>query len=104
MSLPKKDWRGQSASVSMMEFRKTPGEVLERVAHGMVVHVEKNGKRIASIVPFDGHGDTTIHPDGTITGEVPLTFRRNLGELAHPSSRETEGESAHKPQDGQQHD
>ena len=79
MPLPKKDWTGQQATVSMMEFRKQPGEVIERVAHGMIVHVEKNGKEVALLAPPERVGDTVIHTDGTITGEIPLTFRLNLG-------------------------
>lgn len=80
MSLPKKDFQGQSATVTMMELRAQPGEVIDRVKHGMIVHITKADKYVASLGPpgsFDS--DTVIHPNGTITGEIPLTFRRNLG-------------------------
>jgi prevent-host-death family protein len=81
MSLPEKDFKGQIATVTMMEFRSRPGDVIDRVAHGMVVTVEKNGKPVASLHPASNRSDsgTTIHPNGSISGEIPLTFRRNLG-------------------------
>ena len=70
MPLPAKDFRGHEASVTMMELRAHPGEVFDRVAHGMIVHVEKNGKRIASIVPVGASDEVT---------RIPITYRPNLG-------------------------
>lgn len=79
--LPPKDFRGQRVTASMMELRSQPGEFIDFVAHGGTVELEKNGKSVAQIVPSDGSGDTTeIMSDGSIHGQVPLTFRRNLGD------------------------
>jgi len=80
MSLPRKDFRGQRATVSMMELRSRPGDAIDRVTHGMTVDIEKNGVHVASLVPADSVSDTTeIMPNGNIVGPIPLTFRRNLG-------------------------
>jgi prevent-host-death family protein len=80
MSLPAKDYRGQSASVTMMELRARPGDLLDRVEHGLTVYIEKNGKRIAALVPInEADENTVINRNGKITGRIPLTFRKNLG-------------------------
>jgi len=80
MTLPKRDYAGKEAVISMMELRAKPGEVMACAEAGLVIHVEKSGKHIASITPACAIGDfTEIHPDGSITGPVPLTLRRNLG-------------------------
>lgn len=80
MPLPPKDFRGQTAKVSMMELRSQPGELIDRVSHGMTVTVEKNGRSVAILSPSDPNEDTVVRSDGSFSGPVPLTFRRNLGD------------------------
>lgn len=82
MTLPTMDWHGRETTISMMELRGKPGEVIDAVGHGLTVYVEKNGKLIACLVPpnYVMNRDTTIiHCDGSIQGFMPLTFRKNLG-------------------------
>lgn len=80
MPLPKRDYRGRKATISMMEFRSKPGEVIDCAAHGMSITVEKNGKPLAVLAPSDANSDSTvIRSDGAIEGQIPLTFRRDLG-------------------------
>lgn len=68
MSLPRKDFSGESHTITVTEFRAAPGDALDRVAHGATIHITKNGKPIAKLIPED----TIIHPDGSYTGERPL--------------------------------
>ena len=80
MSLSKKDFGGQKATISMMELRSAPGDVIDRVSNGMVVTIEKNGKPITVLAPSDSNQDTVVKSDGSFSGPIPLTFRLNLGE------------------------
>lgn len=80
MPLPKRDLRGQRATITMMELRSNPGEVIDSVAHGLTVGITKSGKEVAVLTQSDSGKDTTvIYPDGSISGHVPLTLGRNLG-------------------------
>jgi len=79
MPLPKRDLRGQHATITMMELRSNPGEVIDSVAHGLVVGITKAGKEVAVLAPSDNNEGTIIHRDGSIDRPIPLTFRRNLG-------------------------
>lgn len=65
------------ATITMMELRSQPGEVLRAVeADGRIITITKHGKVAAKLVP--ARETTIIHPDGSIEGELPVTFRRSL--------------------------
>jgi antitoxin (DNA-binding transcriptional repressor) of toxin-antitoxin stability system len=70
VSLPRKDFDGQVFTVTMMELRASPGDIIDRVTCGAEVRVEKNGVHVASIVPVD----TKVAPDGSYVGRKPLTM------------------------------
>jgi prevent-host-death family protein len=72
---PKLDYTGQKATITMMELRKSPGDVIERVERGMEVTITKNGRSVAVLVPTA----TVIKSNGTFIGAKPLTFKLNLG-------------------------
>lgn len=69
MSLPVLDFTGQEAEVTISELRAAPGDLFDRVARGLIVHVTKGGRRVATISP----PETVIHTDGSWTGARPLT-------------------------------
>ena len=80
MKLPLKDFRGQKACLSLMDFRAAPGDAVDRASHGMEITLEKNGKAVAILSSVSSQSDvTTILADGSIHGQMPLTYRRNLG-------------------------
>lgn len=84
MSIPKLSFIGEIATVTMMELRSNPGEILDRVSRGLTVRVTKQGKWIATLQPpsqASRNDDTIIvRRDGTTEdGRKPLTFREDLG-------------------------
>lgn len=78
MKIPRNVRRGQVFSITMMELRAQPGEVMEAIRDGAIVHVTKNGRHVATIAPPDDVDETIIvNSDGsTLDGRKPLTWRR----------------------------
>ena len=70
MALAKRDYTGQEAFISMTEFRSMPGEVVDRVIHGMIVHLTKKGRCVASITPWNDKNRATPNPTLDTTIEV----------------------------------
>ena len=67
MPIPRLDFTGEEATITMAELRANPGEIIDRVARGLVCHVTKNGRPVATIVPAAAEGGK------------PLTFGLDLG-------------------------
>lgn len=82
MPIPKLDFTGEVATVTMVELRQQPGEIMDRVSRGLTVYVTKAGRAVVKLVPFSHPDDETIivRPDGsTVAGRKPLTFGLDLG-------------------------
>jgi antitoxin (DNA-binding transcriptional repressor) of toxin-antitoxin stability system len=85
MPIPKLNFEGETATITMMELRSNPGEILDRVSRGLSVLVTKQGKWIAtmrapSLSDPEDDSPIVVRPDGTIEGgRKPLTFGLNLG-------------------------
>lgn len=75
MSLPQLDFTGQVATVTVMELRAGPGDIIDRVARGLTVHITKHGRHVATL----SAAPTVIHPDGSWSGAKPLTMGLKLG-------------------------
>ena len=44
---------GKAEKISIMDFRKRPGEVLQKAALGMTIIITKQGKEVAYLTPFE---------------------------------------------------
>jgi len=65
-------------TITMTEFRSEPGERVRDVQrNGQSFLITKAGKPAARLLPPSEV--TLIERDGTIRGELPITFRRRLG-------------------------
>lgn len=55
MGIPKWDASAQEATITMIELRAQPGEVMDFVAAGGTVHITRQGKPVATIAPHQDH-------------------------------------------------
>lgn len=66
-------------TISMTELRSEPGErVIDIIRDRESFLLTKAGKPVARLLPVDD--DIVIESDGRIKGEVPMTFRKDLGD------------------------
>ncbi len=62
---------------TITDVRRQPGEYLRAVEYDdRSFTITRHGEPVAQLVPV---GDCVIESDGIIRGELPVTFRRNLG-------------------------
>ena len=45
-------FHGKAEKISIMEFRRNPGEVLDKATLGMTIIITKGGKEVAYLSPF----------------------------------------------------
>lgn len=84
MPIPKLSFVGETATITMMELRSNPGEILDRVSRGLEVRITKSGKWIATMkapsLAMSDDETIVVRPDGTTEcGRKPLTFGLDLG-------------------------
>ena len=84
MPIPKLSFVGETATVTMMELRSNPGEILDRVSRGLTVRVTKQGKWVATMrapsLAVSDDDTIIVRRDGTTEdGRKPLTFGLDLG-------------------------
>lgn len=89
MPIPQLSFVGETATVTMMELRMNPGEILDRVSRGLTVRITKQGKWIATMqapsLAVDSQDSIVVRPDGTTEcGRKPLTFGLDLGDEYGP--------------------
>ncbi len=46
-------FHGKAEKISIMDFRKRPGEVLQKAELGMTIIITKGGKEVAYLTPFE---------------------------------------------------
>lgn len=84
MPIPQLSFVGETATITMMELRSNPGEILDRVSRGLEVRITKQGKWIATMrapaLAMSDDETIVVRPDGTTEcGRKPLTFGLDLG-------------------------
>jgi prevent-host-death family protein len=66
-------------TLTLSEFRKEPGEVIREVnKQGKSFLLTKSGTPVARLISVEDV--VVIHSDGTVTGELPVTFKVHLGD------------------------
>ena len=58
---------GKLETITVMDFRKRPGEVFTSVALGKMFVVTRNGKAVAVVAPLPGGLTIAVGRDGTVS-------------------------------------
>lgn len=72
------DLSGEVETITVMDLRARPGDILTQTSLGKSYVVTRRGEAVAAVVPLDGDITHTVAPDGSCVS-LGLSARKSRG-------------------------